>query len=100
MNFYASLENVKNCDISAAAWPINKKFGMMVHNNDLEYKAVKNFNFENWSWQLQMADLILKIEKSRMLTMMQNGSLKHIKILGLSFPQFHDFGNEKQAYCE
>ena len=47
-----------------------------------------------------MADLILKIEKSRMLTMMQNGSLKDIKILGLSFPQSHDFGNEKQAYCE
>ena len=53
VNFYISLKNAKNCDMSATAWPIFTKFAhvhwcRMGLSNAL---PVTNFNFKNPRWQ-------------------------------------------------
>ena len=65
VNFYISLEYLKNCDISATVWQISTKFGRLMLNVSLKYTAVTNFSFKNPRWQRQFS-----IKKSWYLMMM------------------------------
>ena len=64
VNFYISLKNTKNCDISATVWPISTKFNTLMQNVSVKCKAVK-FQFkkskmtEPPSWKSKNRDISL-----------------------------------------
>jgi len=66
-----TIENAKNCDVSATVQQIATKFNGMTLNVSLKYTAVKKIEFQ----YSKMADSChLKNRKNCNIMMMQNGS--------------------------